>query len=112
VRVLATFPELFEPAAADVVGPEVAVQPASRIAAEPLLPAAEPPFPRQSLGPNPLRISSRKRFPTGSIIALTLISAAIWTLVAVRERAESDRSLPETRLASEPSASADAEVTR
>lgn len=111
MRVLATFPELFELAAADAVGPEIQ-QPARRIATEPLLPAAEPPLSRQSRGPRPRRISSSKRFPTGSIIALALISAAIWTLVGLRERAESDRSLPETRLASEPPASADTKVTR
>jgi hypothetical protein len=126
VRVLATFPELFEPGP-DIGGPMVNVERACEAearpasagveAGKPRLPAAgarenrpaAQPRPRQ---PRPIRTPHRARFPTGSIVALAVVTAVVWTLVALRERAEPDRLRSDIRLAAESATSGDMEARR
>lgn len=110
MRVLATFPEVFEPPAVGVAGTTVVAEPPSQRDPGPLLPAA--PVTPRSRGPRPIRIAPRPRFPTRSIAVLALVSAAVWSLVAARERAEPVHPGPEALLAAEPIGSADAGVTR
>jgi hypothetical protein len=107
VRVLATFPELLDPSAPGPVGGEAALQPASPPVAEPSLSVAS-----RWAAARPRRLVRRSRFPTGSIVALAVVAAAVWTLVAVREYAAPDSRRPELRLAAEPAGSAAAEATR
>lgn len=107
MRVLATFPKLFDPSAAGPVGGEAAFQPTSPPAAEPSLPAAGP-----RAAERPRRIVRRSRFPSGSIVALAVVATAVWTLVAVREYVQPGSRRPELRLAAEPAGSATAEATR
>lgn len=102
MRVLATFPDLAEPTvAAEPV-------PASMAPADPVLPAASRPP-----GRRPIRRTHRARFPTGSIVALGLITAAIWALVASREAARPPRRpAAEAWLALEPAAAGEPESRR
>lgn len=98
MRVLATFPELVQASArADATGT------GSALTAGPVPPAPEPGRP-----PRPIRVAPRPRLPVTSILALGLIAAAIWTLVAARERSWPDQPPSGQRLAVEPAAAAEA----
>ena len=100
MRVLATFPEVVgppQPAGARCPAPSVdAEAEIRRIEASAASPRAGRPRGR------PIRIAPRPRFPLASLAALGLVTAVLWMLVAIRERAPRDR--PETReqLAAEP----------
>lgn len=102
VRVLATFPELVQASArADAIGT------GSALTAGPVPPAVEP-----GRSARTIRVAPRPRLPVTSILALGLIAAAIWTLVAARERSWPDRPASGQRLAAEPDAAGPAEARR
>jgi len=93
IRVLATIPEL-------AVEFPLPAEPPQRAAAV----EAEPPPPRPA--PRPAaradrRVRPRASFPGVSIAALTLVAAAVWSLVAISELKRYATNTERTRLAAE-----------
>ncbi len=117
IRVLATFPEL--PSALPVSRD----QPASFASAvradarEPVAAApadAAEPLPRPAVSPParpPRRIRSRASFPGGSVAALAVVAAAIWSLIAIREARQPATAERGIRIAAETADAGAAEAT-
>lgn len=101
MRVLATFPDLVGPPPA--AGSAGRSRPADDVAAAvPAAPGSEPPPSPRPRGPRPIRITPRPTFPLASIVALGLVTAVLWMLVAMREAATPGRPGSDERLATEP----------
>lgn len=104
IRVLATFPEL--PAHSERVHGQ-----------QPVTASPGPAVGRVSLGPRAAAAKTSRRgrtrasFPGISIAALTILSAAIWSLVAFREVRRQGDTPTEPRIAAESAESAAPETT-
>jgi hypothetical protein len=117
--VLATIPDLASPSPA-ATGPRQPLpvekpRPSRPLARTEEAASAEAIVPKRKKRPAdrplPRRRKSRAIFPSGSITVLAVIAAAIWSYVAIRDRAQPDKEPVQVRLAAEP-ASAGTGTTR
>ena len=120
IRVLATFPELpsalpvsrDQPASFASFASAVRADAREPVAAAPA--DATEPLPRPAVSPAarpPRRIRPRASFPGGSVAALAVVAAAIWSLIAIREARQPATAERGIRIAAETADAGAAEAT-
>jgi hypothetical protein len=95
IRVLATIPDL------SPTPPEAAAPPAAPASTKRPTDKPSAITPRVRGERVPRRVRRRSVFPTSSIVALTVIAAAIWSYVAIREIRGPETAKAEQRLAAD-----------